>query len=220
MLFFAVQFISSSSKDKKQFCCLVSLSRHLVLDRQERWENKMGNGQSSDQNKINQYLRERNEARGERDQARWERDQAQASGWRMDISLVVLCSGLSFTGYIISISSLASHILLAGLSIGVFSSLNVILIVMFTPALILLIYYCNVTLISVITNTLLTILLIVYGNRVYVNIQRFKREREQAKESSDMEIEQAKCVVCLVSPREVLLRPCRHVCGCQECINR
>ena len=182
----------------------------------------MGNGQSSDQNKINQYLRERDEARGERDQARWERDQAQASGWRLDMSLVLLCSGLSFTGYIISISSLASHILLAGLAIGLCNPLNDCagLKVMFTAGLILLIYYCNFTLISVITNTLLTILLIVYGNRVYVNIQRFKREREQAKESSDMEIEQAKCVVCLVSPREVLLRPCRHVCGCQECINR
>ena len=91
---------------------------------------------------------------------------------------------------------------------------------MFTTGLILLIYYCNFTLISVITNTLLTILLIGYGNRVYVNIQRFQRERHQAKESSESEIDQSKCVACMVSPREVLLRPCRHVCGCQECIER
>ena len=84
----------------------------------------MGNGQSSDQNKINQYLRERDQARGERDQARWERDQAQASGWRMDLSLVLLCSGLNFFGYIFSISSLVSHIRLAGFSIGLCLSLN------------------------------------------------------------------------------------------------
>ena len=182
----------------------------------------MGNGQSSDQNKINQYLRERDQARGERDKARWERDQAQASGWRMDLSLVLLCSGLNFFGYIFSISSLVSHILLAGFSIGLCISLNenVIFIVMFPTGLILLIYYSNFTLISVITNTLLTILLIGYGNRVYVNIQRFQRERHQAKESSESEIDQSKCVACMVSPREVLLRPCRHVCGCQECIER
>ena len=187
----------------------------------------MGNGQSSDQNKINQYLRERDQARGERDKARWERDQAQASGWRMDLSLVLLCSGLNFFGYIFSISSLVSHILLAGFSIGLCicwflnrTFENVIFIVMFTTGLILLIYYCNFTLISVITNTLLTILLLGYGNRVYVNIQRFQRERDQAKESSESEIDQSKCVACMVSTREVLLRPCRHVCGCQECIER
>ena len=34
------------------------------------------------------------------------------------------------------------------------------------------------------------------------------------------ETNQAACLVCLVNPRDVLLRPCKHVCGCRECINR
>ena len=204
----------------------------------------MGNGQSADQNQINQARGERDEARRERDLARWERDQAQARGWMIDCALVLLCSGLSFIGVTVSISSLISNTLLVCLLL-IGSFINGILLV-FTPGIILLIYFCDVTLISVVTNTLLSILLIGSGYRIHVNIQRVLllhssglaretrdqikkalRKRYQAWKGKDLVqvqessgIEQAQCVVCLDSPRGVLLRPCRHVCGCQECINR
>ena len=31
------------------------------------------------------------------------------------------------------------------------------------------------------------------------------------------DVEAAKCVICLTNPREVLLRPCKHVVMCKDC---
>lgn len=44
--------------------------------------------------------------------------------------------------------------------------------------------------------------------------------REEKKEEPVPEPARPSCIICLEAPKEVLLKPCNHVCGCLGCCSR